>query len=194
MVARAIEAQVLVAQLGGWLTQLRTTLPKAISPSPNHAVEPGFWPAEALGWSLGEAPGGAVGHWVRIKDARIETYQIVDASTWNGSPRDGKGLRGAWEEALIGTPVADPARPLEILRTVHSFDPCTACGVHVYRPATSAGRSTSGSPGEVPDDRPPETRPAGRSAAARRGRRRAAPDGARSASTSGRSRSGSRTG
>jgi len=56
-------------------------------------------------------------------------------STWNGSPRDPQGRRGAWEEALIGTPVADPTQPLEILRTVHSFDPCMACAVHVYDPA-----------------------------------------------------------
>jgi Ni,Fe-hydrogenase I large subunit len=70
-----------------------------------------------------------VGHWLTIRDRRIASYQIVDASTWNGSPRDGKGRRGAWEEALLGTPVADPGQPLEILRTLHSFDPCAACAV-----------------------------------------------------------------
>jgi Ni,Fe-hydrogenase I large subunit len=70
---------------------------------------------------------------VEIKDQRIERYQVVDATTWNGSPRDAQGRRGALEEALIGTPVADPSRPVEILRTVHSFDPCTACAVHAYR-------------------------------------------------------------
>jgi len=60
-------------------------------------------------------------------------------STWNGSPRDAKGRRGAWEEALVGTPVNDPAQPVEILRTVHSFDPCLACAVHVYDPAAGTG-------------------------------------------------------
>jgi Ni,Fe-hydrogenase I large subunit len=77
-----------------------------------------------------ETPRGALGHWVKIEDRRVDHYQVVDASTWNGSPRDGTGRRGPLEEALIGTPVADPARPLEILRTVHSFDPCAACAVH----------------------------------------------------------------
>jgi Ni,Fe-hydrogenase I large subunit len=64
-------------------------------------------------------------------------YLIVDASTWKGSPRDGAGRRGPWEEALLGTPVADPDRPLEILRTVHSFDPCPACAVHAWNPASA---------------------------------------------------------
>jgi Ni,Fe-hydrogenase I large subunit len=92
--------------------------------------DPAGWPADAEGWSVGESPRGAVGHWVRIRDRRISHYQVVDGSTWNLSPRDGRGRRGALEEALVGTPVRDPERPVEILRTVHSFDPCTACGVH----------------------------------------------------------------
>jgi Ni,Fe-hydrogenase I large subunit len=84
-----------------------------------------------MGWGTTEAPRGALGHWVHIKNGKIENYQTVVATTWNGSPRDGRGQRGAWEEALIGTPVADPAKPVEILRTVHSFDPCMACAVHI---------------------------------------------------------------
>jgi Ni,Fe-hydrogenase I large subunit len=71
---------------------------------------------------------------VAIRDQRIDTYQLVDATTWNGSPRDAQGRRGALEEALVGTPLADAARPLEVLRTVHSFDPCPACAVHSYVP------------------------------------------------------------
>jgi Ni,Fe-hydrogenase I large subunit len=71
---------------------------------------------------------------VKIKDEMIENYQLVVPSTWNGSPRDQQGRRGAWEEALIGTPVNDLNQPVEILRTVHSFDPCMACAVHVYDP------------------------------------------------------------
>jgi Ni,Fe-hydrogenase I large subunit len=72
---------------------------------------------------------------VRIKDGAIVNYQCVVPSTWNGSPRDAKGQRGAWEAALIGTPVANASQPVEILRTVHSFDPCMACAVHVVGPA-----------------------------------------------------------
>jgi Ni,Fe-hydrogenase I large subunit len=78
-----------------------------------------------------EAPRGALGHWVRIKDGKIDNYQAVVPSTRNGSPRDAKGQPGAYAAALIGTPVADPEQPIEILRTIHSFDPCMACAVHV---------------------------------------------------------------
>jgi quinone-reactive Ni/Fe-hydrogenase large subunit len=86
---------------------------------------------DAKGYGLEEAPRGALGHWVKIKEGKIENYQAVVPSTWNASPRDGKGRMGAYEAALIGTKVADPEQPLEILRTVHSFDPCIACAVHI---------------------------------------------------------------
>ncbi len=92
--------------------------------------DPADWPSEAQGWSIGESARGAVGHWVSIRDGRVAAYQVVDASTWNASPRDSEGRRGALEEALVGTPVADAGRPLELLRTIHSFDPCLSCGVH----------------------------------------------------------------
>ena len=94
--------------------------------------DPSTWPAEAKGVGLSEAPRGALAHWIVIKDRKIDNYQLVVPSTWNASPRDAQGQRSAYEEALIGTPVADPKQPLEILRTVHSFDPCIACAVHVY--------------------------------------------------------------
>jgi Ni,Fe-hydrogenase I large subunit len=93
--------------------------------------DPATWPAQASGWGATEAPRGALGHWVNIENTKIKNYQFVVASTWNGSPRDANGRRGPWEQALIGTPVADPTKPVEILRTVHSFDPCMACSVHV---------------------------------------------------------------
>ena len=80
---------------------------------------------------------GALGHWVRIKAGKIENYQAVVATIWNGSPRDARGQRGPWEQALIGTPVFDPARPVEVLRTIHSFDPCMSCAVHVVDAAGS---------------------------------------------------------
>ncbi len=96
--------------------------------------EPSTWPTEAKGYGFTEAPRGSLAHWIHIKDAKIENYQIVVPSTWNASPKDGKGQHGAYEAALLNTPMADPKRPLEILRTIHSFDPCLACASHVFGP------------------------------------------------------------
>ena len=93
--------------------------------------EPSTWPAEAKGYGFTEAPRGALCHWIHIKEGKIHNYQIVVPSTWNASPKDAKGQHGAYESALLGTPMADPKRPLEILRTIHSFDPCLACASHV---------------------------------------------------------------
>jgi len=98
----------------------------------NSNWEPSTWPKEAKGVGLTEAPRGALAHWIVIKDEKIDNYQLVVPSTWNASPRDPKGQMSAYESALIGTPVADPEKPLEILRTIHSFDPCLACAVHLY--------------------------------------------------------------
>ncbi len=138
--SRAIETQIIVHRLRRWLTDLTDNLDTGdLAIADVTMWDPASWPAEAQGWGFEEAPRGSLGHWVKIKDRAIENYQLVVPSTWNGSPRDAKGRRGAWEEALIGTPVADPSQPLEILRTVHSFDPCMACAVHVYDP--SAGSS-----------------------------------------------------
>jgi len=94
--------------------------------------EPSTWPSEARGVGCSEAPRGALAHWLVIKDGKIANYQLVVPSTWNASPRDSKGQRSAYEAALIGTPVHDPQQPLEIIRTIHSFDPCLACAVHLY--------------------------------------------------------------
>ncbi len=96
--------------------------------------DPSTWPEEAIGVGMTEAPRGALAHWIRIKDRVIDNYQLVVPSTWNASPRDARGQRSSYEEALIGTPVADLNQPVEILRTVHSFDPCIACAVHLYDP------------------------------------------------------------
>jgi hydrogenase large subunit len=98
----------------------------------NELWEPTSWPLESKGVGLSEAPRGALSHWIVIKAGRIENYQMVVPSTWNASPRDMAGKRSAYEESLIGTPVADPESPLEIIRTIHSFDPCIACAVHLY--------------------------------------------------------------
>jgi hydrogenase large subunit len=98
----------------------------------NEKWDPESWPAEAKGVGLSEAPRGALAHWIVIKNKKIDNYQLVVPSTWNASPRDSKGQRSAYEAALIGTPVKNLDQPLEILRTIHSFDPCIACAVHLY--------------------------------------------------------------
>ncbi|MFV0665977.1 nickel-dependent hydrogenase large subunit [Denitromonas sp.] len=96
--------------------------------------DPSRWPKEAKGVGFTEAPRGALGHWIKIRDGKIDNYQAVVPTTWNGSPRDGKGQIGAFEAALMNTPVAVADQPLEILRTLHSFDPCLACSTHVMSP------------------------------------------------------------
>ncbi|MBD3868382.1 MAG: nickel-dependent hydrogenase large subunit [Acidobacteria bacterium] len=96
--------------------------------------EPSTWPDSAQGLGLTEAPRGALAHYIRIENQKIANYQLVVPTTWNASPRDPSGQRSSYEAALIGTPVADEEQPLEIIRTIHSFDPCLACAVHLYDP------------------------------------------------------------
>jgi hydrogenase large subunit len=96
--------------------------------------EPVTWPADTKGVGYGEAPRGALGHWLHIRDTKIANYQAIVPTTWNASPRDAEGNIGAYEAALLGTPMANPEQPLEILRTIHSFDPCLACASHVISP------------------------------------------------------------
>jgi hydrogenase large subunit len=93
--------------------------------------EPRTWPKKAEGFGFTEAPRGALGHWIVIEGGKIENYQMVVPTTWNGSPRDHKNQPGAYEAALVGTRLAVPDQPLEILRTIHSFDPCLACAIHM---------------------------------------------------------------
>lgn len=95
---------------------------------------PDTWPKEAKGFGTVAAPRGGLGHWIRIKDGRIENYQCVVPTTWNGSPRDPAGNIGAFEACLMNTPVERPEEPVEILRNLHSFDPCLACSTHVMGP------------------------------------------------------------
>jgi [NiFe] hydrogenase large subunit/hydrogenase large subunit len=133
--ARAVETKLLAARSEKWLADLEANLATGdLAIADVTAWDRDSWPDRALGFGMEEAPRGSLGHWVVIEDRKIANYQLVVPSTWNGSPRDGQGRRGAWEEALIGTPVADPAKPVEVLRTIHSFDPCMACAVHVYDP------------------------------------------------------------
>ncbi|RMG65901.1 MAG: nickel-dependent hydrogenase large subunit [Calditrichaeota bacterium] len=133
--ARGIEAWVLADYLENLYGQI-VDLIRAGNTSTFNAEkwDAETWPSEARGFGYMEAPRGALGHWVTIKDKKIEHYQAVVPSTWNGGPRDADGQPGPYEASLQGTPVHDPAKPLEILRTVHSFDPCMACAAHVYDP------------------------------------------------------------
>nr|AAA27410.1 hydrogenase large subunit [Thiocapsa roseopersicina] len=96
--------------------------------------DPKTWPKEARGVGTTEAPRGALGHWIVIKDGKIDNYQAVVPTTWNGSPRDPAGNIGAFEASLLNTPLAKADEPLEILRTLHSFDPCLACATHIMGP------------------------------------------------------------
>ncbi len=96
--------------------------------------DPAKWPASSKGVGYCEAPRGALGHWIRIEGGKIANYQAVVPTTWNGSPRDGAGNIGPYEASLLETPMADPKQPLEIIRTIHSFDPCLACSTHVLSP------------------------------------------------------------
>jgi hydrogenase large subunit len=85
---------------------------------------------EYRGVGIHEAPRGLLSHWVVIKDGKIENYQAVVPSTWNAGPRDEHEKMGPYEASLVGNPIADPKKPLEALRTIHSFDPCLACAIH----------------------------------------------------------------
>jgi quinone-reactive Ni/Fe-hydrogenase large subunit len=128
--ARAIETEMMADVMMEWIDELAANV-AAGDRSTWTEFDFDTVSRDAKGYGLEEAPRGALGHWVKIKDGRIENYQAVVPSTWNAAPRDNKGRMGAYEAALIGTKVADPEQPLEILRTVHSFDPCIACAVHI---------------------------------------------------------------
>ena len=133
--ARGIETALLVDKLGDWVDELAANMGRGeLRIHDNDTWDPARWPKFAVGAGFHEAPRGALGHWVRIAHAKIERYQCIVPSTWNAGPRDANEVAGPYEAALVGTPIADPERPVEILRTVHSFDPCMACGVHVVDP------------------------------------------------------------
>lgn len=130
--ARALECQWAVHQLRYFQDKLVANIKAGdLSTANTDKWTPATWPKEAKGVGFTEAPRGALGHWIKIKDGKIDNYQAVVPTTWNGSPRDPNGNIGAFEAALLDTPMADPEKPLEILRTLHSFDPCLACSTHV---------------------------------------------------------------
>jgi Ni,Fe-hydrogenase I large subunit len=129
---RCIETVLVAGKLVDWTNELIDSMASGdLEIHDQESWNPDNWPAEAKGWGFTEAPRGSLGHWIHIKDKKIHNYQAVVPGTWNTSPRDASGRRGPYEAALIGTPIADPEKPVEVLRTIHSFDPCIACGVHV---------------------------------------------------------------
>ncbi len=133
--ARGLETRLVAHWMKEFYDQLMSNIKNGDTRMANtEKWDPDTWPKEAKGVGFTEAPRGALAHWIVIKDKKIANYQLVVPSTWNASPRDPKGQRSAYEASLIGTPMADPKQPLEILRTIHSFDPCIACAVHLYDP------------------------------------------------------------
>jgi len=131
--ARGLETRLIAHWSNEFFDQLISNIKNGDTRTFNDAKwEPDTWPAVAEGVGLSEAPRGALAHWIVIKDKKIANYQLVVPSTWNASPRDHLGQMSAYEASLIGTPVHNPEQPLEVLRTIHSFDPCLACAVHLY--------------------------------------------------------------
>jgi hydrogenase large subunit len=130
--ARAIETKVFADAAMGWYDDLMENIARGDHETFNgEKWEPHTWPSNAEGFGFTEAPRGALGHWLVINDGKIENYQMVVPTTWNASPRDHKQQPGAFEASLVGTSLAVPDEPLEILRTIHSFDPCMACAIHM---------------------------------------------------------------
>ena len=133
--ARALECRWTANQMVKYVDDLTTNIKLGDEVAANMEFwDPKTWPKECRGVGFCEAPRGALGHWCVIKDTRIENWQAIVPTTWNASPRSNEGQQGAFETSLLGTPVADPHKPLEIIRTIHSFDPCLACATHVLNP------------------------------------------------------------
>ena len=138
ILARAVEATDIADYMADFYNELITNIRNGDERMFNGTYwEPDTWPRECKGYSLSEAPRGALAHYSHIRDKKIVNYQMVVPTTWNASPRDTKGQHSAFEASVIGTPVAglDPEggeMALSIIRTLHSFDPCMACAVHLY--------------------------------------------------------------
>jgi hydrogenase large subunit len=130
--ARAIRAAMLAELAQKHLQLLVDNIAKGDYSVHNQPVFPS---GEVEGVGTHEAPRGTLSHWVVVKDGKIKNYQAVVPSTWNASPRDASGAHGPYEASLLHTPLARPEEPLEVLRTVHSFDPCMACACHTFDPS-----------------------------------------------------------
>jgi hydrogenase large subunit len=130
--ARTLETKIIADTMPTWFGNLMANIKDGDVRTFNETLwEPATWPARAQGVGYTEAPRGALAHWIVIADGKIENYQAVVPSTWNAGPRDAKGQDGPYEAALTGHTLSDATQPLEILRTIHSFDPCIACAVHL---------------------------------------------------------------
>ena len=133
--ARTLETKIFVDAMDGWYNQLMANIKAGDVRTFNEKQwDPSTWPKIAKGVGYTEAPRGALAHWIVIKDGKIDNYQAVVPSTWNAGPRDPAGQDGPYEAALKGHKLHDVKQPIEILRTIHSFDPCIACAVHVTDP------------------------------------------------------------
>ncbi len=133
--ARTLEAKILADEMAVWFKQLQDNVAQGYLRTHNpQYFDPATWPAQAKGAGFLEAPRGALGHWVVINNGKIANYQAVVPTTWNAGPRTFVGnteVSGPYEAALKGHKLFDPLKPLEILRTIHSFDPCMGCAVHL---------------------------------------------------------------
>ena len=130
--ARTLETKIIADMMDGWFRELNVNINAGDTRTQNSDKwNPGSWPREAKGAGYMEAPRGALGHWVVINNRKIKNFQAVVPTTWLASPRDPEGKPGPYEASLVGHDLHDPEQPLEILRTIHSFDPCLACAVHV---------------------------------------------------------------
>jgi hydrogenase large subunit len=133
--ARALECKILADAMPRWYDDLMANIKAGDVRTFNDKLwEPSTWPRHAQGVGFVEAPRGSLAHWIVIDDGKISNYQAVVPTTWNAGPRDAAGTEGPYEAALRGHSLHDPKQPLEILRTIHSFDPCLACAVHVVDP------------------------------------------------------------
>ncbi len=133
--ARTLETKLLADNMQGWFDLLIANIKAGDTDTfAEEKWDPKNWPKEARGAGFMEAPRGCLSHWIVIKDGKIDNYQAVVPTTWNAGPRDSQGVPGAYEAALQGHKMVDPHQPIEILRTIHSFDPCIACAVHVTDP------------------------------------------------------------
>lgn len=133
--ARTLETKIIADKMQTWFDHLIANIKAGDTKTFNETLwEPSSWPSKAQGVGYMEAPRGALAHWIVIKDQKIANYQAVVPSTWNAGPRDVQNQAGAYEASLQGHVLHDPKQPVEILRTIHSFDPCIACAVHVTDP------------------------------------------------------------
>jgi hydrogenase large subunit len=133
--ARGLEAQWAAGKMRYFMDKMLANIKSGDLATANVAKwDPETWPSSVKGVGFTEAPRGALGHWLKIENTKIANYQCVVPTTWNGSPRDDQGNIGAFEAALMNTKVERPEEPVEILRTLHSFDPCLACSTHIISP------------------------------------------------------------